>query len=261
MGTVTAIEEVDRIRRELRELELKNSPCPVDRRRAEKEAEARAQEAQAAQEQKTAANWAAWVDHRIVQYLDHYCLHVFEHDDNDKLSIMTASLAELIRLERMGRRKKVNAAIEEEWQSVDAKLAKLEQRLKSSPGKLPVVKSSWQPESVIYQSEMVAHNGATYQAKRDTAQKPRGSDWILIARHGRDAISPVVCGAYDVNDSYAELDIITFDGAAYIARSASPGLCPGEGWEPCKAAAVRPSKARKARRARRATRATTRWRL
>jgi hypothetical protein len=42
MGTVTAIEQVEQIRRELRELDLKNSPCPVDRRRAEKEAEARA---------------------------------------------------------------------------------------------------------------------------------------------------------------------------------------------------------------------------
>ena len=28
------------------------------------------------------------------------------------------------------------------------------------------------------------------------------------------------------------MDIVTFDGAAYIARSDTPGLCPGDGWEP-----------------------------
>ena len=50
--------------------------------------------------------------------------------------------------------------------------------------------------------------------------------------HGRDAITPTVRGAYDVNDSYAELDIVSFDGCAYIARSDAPGLCPGDGWEP-----------------------------
>ena len=44
MGTVTAIEQVEQIRRELRELDLKNSPCPVDRRRAEKEAAKQAPE-------------------------------------------------------------------------------------------------------------------------------------------------------------------------------------------------------------------------
>jgi hypothetical protein len=101
-----------------------------------------------------------------------------------------------------------------------------------SPGKLPVVKSSWQPETVTYQAEMVCHNGALYQARKDTAQAPGGSDWVCVARHGRDAITPTVRCAYDVHESYAELDIITFDGAAYIARSDNPGLCPGEGWEP-----------------------------
>ena len=54
MGTVTAIEEVDRIRRELAEYDLAHSTCPVDRRRLEKGKEARAQEAQAAKEQNNA---------------------------------------------------------------------------------------------------------------------------------------------------------------------------------------------------------------
>jgi hypothetical protein len=79
---------------------------------------------------------------------------------------------------------------------------------------------------------MVAHNGALYQASKDTTQAPGGSDWVLIARHGCDAITPTVRGAYDAHESYAELDIVSFDGCAYIARSDAPGLCPGDGWEP-----------------------------
>jgi hypothetical protein len=128
--------------------------------------------------------------------------------------------------------KEFKRALEEKERAFKSKLAALEQRLKSSPGKLPVVKSSWQSESVTYQAEMVCHNGALYQARKATAQPPGGSDWVCVARHGRDAITPVVRGAYDVNDSYAALDIVSFDGCAYIARSDNPGLCPGEGWEP-----------------------------
>ena len=137
----------------------------------------------------------------------------------------------MIAQERESARKEFKAANEEMQRAFEAKLAALEERLKSVPGKLPVAKT-WQPESVIYQAEMVAHKGALYQARKDTAQAPGGSDWVCVARHGRDAITPSVRGAYDVNDSYAELDIVSFDGAAYIARSDNPGLCPGEGWEP-----------------------------
>jgi hypothetical protein len=95
----------------------------------------------------------------------------------------------------------------------DAKLAALEERLKSVPGRLPVAKTR-QPESVTYQAEMVAHNGALYQARKDTAQAPNGSDWVCVARHGRDAITPTVRGEYDVHESYAALDIVSFDGRA-----------------------------------------------
>jgi hypothetical protein len=165
----------------------------------------------------------AWIDNRILQYNDHYCLHVFKHDENDKLSIMTASLAEVIHLERMGRRKEVKAAIEEERRAVDAKLAELEQRLKSLPGKLPVVKA-WQPESVVYKAEMVSHNGSLYQARRDTAQSPGGSDWICVARHGRDAITPSIRGDYDAHERYAELDVVSYDGASYIAQHDDPAF-------------------------------------
>jgi hypothetical protein len=128
--------------------------------------------------------------------------------------------------------KEFKPTLEEKGALVRCKLAALEERLKSVPGKLPVAKSSWQPESVTYQAEMVCHNGALYQARKDTAQAPGGSDWICVARHGRDAITPTARGAFDVNECYAQLDIVSFDGAAYIARSDTPGLCSGDGWEP-----------------------------
>jgi hypothetical protein len=137
----------------------------------------------------------------------------------------------MIAQERESSRKEFKAADEEMQRAFEAKLAALEERLKSVPGKLPVAKT-WQPESVSYQAEFVSHDGALWQACRDTAQAPGGSDWVCVARHGRDAITPTVRGAYDVNDSYAALDIVSFDGSAYIAKSNDPGLCPGEGWEP-----------------------------
>jgi len=122
--------------------------------------------------------------------------------------------------------------LEEKERAFEAKLSALEERLKSSPGKLPVVKSSWQPESVIYQAEMVAHNGALYQARKDTAQAPGGSDWLCIARHGRDAITPTVRGLFDTNEAYAQLDVVEFEGASYLAKHDNPGI-PGhdDGWQ------------------------------
>jgi hypothetical protein len=55
---------------------------------------------------------------------------------------------------------------------------------------------------------MVSHNGSLYQARRGTAQPPGGSDWVCVARHGRDAITPTVRGNYDVHECYAKLEIV-----------------------------------------------------
>jgi hypothetical protein len=152
MGTVTAIEQVEQIRRELRELDLK---CPVDRRRAEKEAEARALEVRDAKQQQQTANWVAWIDNRILQYIDHYCVHVFKRDDADDIdrpTIMNAGIGAALGSERKDRHKELKAAIEE--------------------------------VAAVGRRDRIAVRGA---------------------RH---------------------------DGCAYIARSDSLGLCPGEGWEP-----------------------------
>jgi hypothetical protein len=99
-----------------------------------------------------------------------------------------------------------------------------------APGKLPIVKL-WQPESVSYEAQVVSFDGATYQALRDTAQKPGGSDWICLAVAGRDAKSPRVRGTFSADAHYQELDIVALGGGSFIARKDDPGPCPGDGWQ------------------------------
>ena len=201
MGTVTAIEEVERIRRELREYELAHSSCPVDRRRAEKQAEARAQEAQAAQEQKTAANWAAWVDQRITQHLRYY----FMSGDEEHPGALTEAIGMTMAENRKLARKELNDAIEELERRLAEKLVELREHLhQSTPGKFPLVKT-WREESVVYQGELISHRGSLWQAQRDTAQTPGGPDWVCAARHGRDAITPVARSNYDAHECYADI--------------------------------------------------------
>jgi hypothetical protein len=53
------------------------------------------------------------------------------------------------------------------------------------PGKLPMVKP-WAPETVYYEGEVVGHDGATFQAKRDTGQPPTHRDWICLTTAGRE---------------------------------------------------------------------------
>jgi hypothetical protein len=98
------------------------------------------------------------------------------------------------------------------------------------PGKLPRVKE-YVAECVHYESDVVTHEGALYQAKRDTAQPPGGSDWIRVTCAGRDALTPTIRGTYNVYEKYQKLDIIVSDGAAFIASKDNPGLLPGPDWQ------------------------------
>jgi hypothetical protein len=135
--------------------------------------------------------------------------------------------------ERQSARTEFKAAIEEMQRAFEAKLAAMEERLKAVPGRLPVAKI-WCAESLTYEAQFVCYDGALYQARKDTAQIPGGSDWICVARAGRDGCdgrTPNVCGTYDVREKYARLDVVAFDGAAFIARRDNPGLCPGDGWQ------------------------------
>jgi len=94
-----------------------------------------------------------------------------------------------------------------------------------------LILSQRQPDSVTYEAQVVAYGGATYQALRDTAQKPGGSDWICLAVPGRDAKSPRVRGTYSADARYQELDIVAHGGGSFIARRDDPGPCPGDGWQ------------------------------
>jgi hypothetical protein len=100
-----------------------------------------------------------------------------------------------------------------------------------APGKLPVVKM-WVPEKVFYEGDVVAFDGGTFQAIRDTGQPPtHAAHWICLAVPGRDAKSPRVRGTFSADAQYKELDIVAYGGGSFIARRDDPGPCPGDGWQ------------------------------
>jgi hypothetical protein len=98
------------------------------------------------------------------------------------------------------------------------------------PGKLPRVKE-YAAGRVHYESDVVTHAGALWQAQCDTVHSPPHDDWTLLARPGRDATTPTVCGTYDARGKYKKLDIVVSEGAAFIAKCDNPGICPGDGWQ------------------------------
>jgi hypothetical protein len=149
--------------------------------------------------------------------------------DGDIIQTMDMVIAQ----ERQSARKEFKTADEEMQRAFEAKLAALEERVKAVPGRLPVVKI-WCQESVTYEGEVVSYDGSLYQARKDTAQSPGGSDWVCVARAGRDGcdgLTPNVCGTFDAYKTYARLDVVECDGASYIARCDDPGICPGDGWQ------------------------------
>ena len=99
------------------------------------------------------------------------------------------------------------------------------------PGRLPRVKA-WQPETVFYDGDVARHERGTYQALKDTSQRPgAGEDWICIAVSGLDGRTPRVCGTFDPDAVYQGLDIVVVNGGSFIARRDKPGPCPGEDWQ------------------------------
>src|SRR5262249_46097688 len=66
---------------------------------------------------------------------------------------------------------------------------------------------------------------------KDTAQVPGGSNWVCVARAGRDAVTPDVRGTYNPSEDYKCLDIVEVSGCSFIARKDDPGDCPGPGWQ------------------------------
>src|SRR5262249_11431073 len=98
---------------------------------------------------------------------------------------------------REGLLAEVKDIIVEAQRAFETKLSTLEERVKAGlPSKLPIAKT-WHPEGVTYQAEFVSHEGALWQAGKDTAQVPGGSDWICVARAGHDGLTLNVCGMFD----------------------------------------------------------------
>jgi Collagen triple helix repeat (20 copies) len=97
-------------------------------------------------------------------------------------------------------------------------------------GLLPVVKL-WRSGEVHYRGEVVAHDGATFQATKDTGNPPSHSDWIPLAVAGRDGISPRVRGLWSDSERYRALDIVALNAGSFIAKQDDPGPCPGDGWQ------------------------------
>jgi len=128
-------------------------------------------------------------------------------------------------------REEVKRAIAELCDAFGARLAEQKEHFLSVPGKLPVAKL-WQPDSVTYEAQVVCHDGSLWQACRDTGQMPGGSDWVCVARAGRDGLTPNIRGAFDVYKKYAQLDVVEYDGNGYLARRDAPGV-PGisDGWQ------------------------------
>jgi hypothetical protein len=136
--------------------------------------------------------------------------------------------------EAQGRlREEVRQAIKEMCGEFGAQLAALEQRLKALPGRLPVAKL-WQPDSVTYEAQVVSYDGSLYQACKDTAQAPGGSDWICVARAGRDGCdgqTPNFRGRHDAYQKYQQFDVIEFDGSSFVALYDNPGIPGDPGWQ------------------------------
>jgi hypothetical protein len=98
------------------------------------------------------------------------------------------------------------------------------------PGKLPIVKL-WTPETVYYAGDVVAYDGGTFQAQRDTGQPPSHAHWICLAAAGRDGKTIAVRGTFDESVSYRRLDVVALNGGSFIALKDAPGPCPGSGWQ------------------------------
>jgi hypothetical protein len=78
---------------------------------------------------------------------------------------------------------------------------------------------------------VVAYDGGTFQAWRDTGQPPSHADWMCLATSGRDGNSVTVRGTFDQSASYRRLDVVALNGGSFIARKDAPGPCPGPGWQ------------------------------
>ena len=98
-----------------------------------------------------------------------------------------------------------------------------------APGKLPLARS-WS-DQIHYEGDVVSHDGATWQAQRDTGKPPPHHDWICLAARGNDAVWPKIVGTWREGESYRSMNIVALGGSSFMARADDPGPCPGDGWQ------------------------------
>jgi hypothetical protein len=152
-------------------------------------------------------------------------------------------IGQWLEVERQKFEQTLAARLEEErelWREVTARvIAEALDEVKKRPGvqgppgpagKLPSIRE-WKSGQVAYEDQVFTYNGASFQALRDTGQEPGGTDWVQIARAGRDGIIPQLRGTYDPKESYKRFDIVALNGSSFIARKDDPGECPGRGWQ------------------------------
>jgi hypothetical protein len=84
------------------------------------------------------------------------------------------------------------------------------------------------PETVYYEGDVVAYDGGTFQAQRDTARVPGAQDWVCLASAGH---SFTVRGTFNETAEYHRLDVVALNGGSFIALKDAPGPCPGPGWQ------------------------------
>jgi hypothetical protein len=95
------------------------------------------------------------------------------------------------------------------------------------PAKFPRVKA-WTEDTIYHEGDIVAFDGGTFQARRDTACLPGAKHWVCLARPGN---SLTVRGTYDSCIDYRCLDIAVINGSSFVALKDSPGACPGDDWQ------------------------------
>jgi hypothetical protein len=94
---------------------------------------------------------------------------------------------------------------------------------------MPIV-GPW-ADRVHREGEIVTHDGAVFQAMRDTGKTPPHDDWRCIVPAARDGRSFNLRATWSPEETYRHLDVVVLDGGAFAARSDDPGPCPGEGWQ------------------------------
>jgi hypothetical protein len=130
---------------------------------------------------------------------------------------------------RVEMREEFDRELDSQRRVFSAQIGELKRRMETVSGRLPVARA-WVLDTVTYRGSFVVHDGSAWQATKDTAQKPGGSDWLRVARAGRDGAGLNLLGVYDVNAKYARFDLVEFADDVFVAKHDCPGLCPGTDW-------------------------------